>query len=80
MLIEVTQEDIDNGEKVQADRCAVAIALQRCGFINAHISQSNIVYGVPYKSIETPFAASEFIKHYDANDEVKPFSFELDID
>lgn len=81
MRIDVTQEDIDQGERGSCLKCAVALAIHRAtqreievGYFTAgeHDCNWNEV-------ISLPPLATQFIADFDLGAPVTPFSFELDI-
>jgi len=77
----VTQEDIDNGCRVDIFNCMVAKALQRelkVNFVHSTFFDAVIVISdrYYYKHSEN---TSLNIGRFDAGGEVKPFSFSLDI-
>ena len=76
MLIEVTQEDIDNGEKLSETNCAVALAINSCmGIEWAFVGAKTVDLG--FDKIELPIEVQHFIENFDNDFPVKPFSFEL---
>ena len=81
MLIEVTQDDIDNGRRNQPSRCPIALAIQRGTgyFVSAWIGQAVIRTQLPKASIEIPLpeCVNQFIAAFDNGDDTAPFSFEL---
>ena len=80
MLIEVTQEDIDGGYKGWACECPIALALNRAFNTIGSCATLAGLY-VTYKGIKKRFPVGieicNFIREYDSNKPVKPFSFEL---
>ena len=80
MRIEVTQEDIDNGEKRKCDTCAVAIAAHRAFkdcIILVDGEQMDVIRNGKWKVIDLPDSATRFIEDFDAGRPVQPFSFEV---
>lgn len=85
MLISVTQEHIDRGQKSHGDQCPVALALVDAGFQRQPLTvlherayyRSN---GVNYK-VNFPIRATRFIKKIDAGKkaECKPFRFWINL-
>ena len=76
--IEVTEEDIKNGERWMADKCPVALALNR------KINDFNYVL---YDLFEThdsrvydvPESVGKFILKFDKTRKGKPFKFIIDV-
>lgn len=81
VTIEVTQEDIDNGEQKNFKSCPVAIAISRTIGQPAQVDQESVsLVLTPWDdSIEIPGRASNFISSYDDGDPVSPFSFPLSV-
>jgi hypothetical protein len=79
MLIKVTQEDIDNGERNEPCKCPVALACRRHGLVEPRVGYAGITDdrapGCPIYN--TPWSAREFAKLFDSGKRVYPFSFEL---
>ena len=78
--VEVTQQDITLGEPAEATSCPVALAMRRTfpkadpwvGIVDAELHES-------YPDISLPDEAIAFIERFDRNDDVKPFSFEIEV-
>lgn len=91
LILEVTQEDIDNGKRRNCSLCPIALALMRK--FNLDPSEDSLDaarVGLTMASIfpvmdrkrksqyfYLPDEASEFIKDFDSKLPVKPFSFTL---
>ena len=81
MLIQVTQEDIDEGERGHCYYCPVALAIGRT------LNRRNFIYvggqgirDVAKWVIETlPPGVLDFVCKFDNGEPVSPFSFELEI-
>jgi len=82
MIIQVTQEDIDNGRRSSSSHCPVALAFARA----LGIDNRQVVVGPSYmysnlldanKKYNTPSIACGFIIFYDSGQKVHPFEFEL---
>jgi hypothetical protein len=75
--INVTQEDIDNGNNADACACPVALALRRSFKVDDiwvqpyEMSANGHVYMNPSK-------VRDFINNFDRGMKVKPFKFELE--
>jgi hypothetical protein len=81
MLIEVTQDDIDEGDRRHPCNCPVALAVSRkCGDPDASVTPHRII--VNGVRLFTPAAAAEFILRFDTDvprEKLAPFTFELPI-
>lgn len=91
LIVEVTQEDIDNGKRRNCSRCPIALALMRK--FNLDPSEDSLdaasvgltiasIFPVMHRErkpqyFNMPDEASEFIKDFDSKLPVKPFSFTL---
>ena len=93
MIINVTQEDIDNGKHAKGDQCPVALAIKR----QTRATDVAVAIGLAALSglprwkyfpflrekygrlIPLPKKANTFITNYDAYNDSQPFSFELPI-
>lgn len=76
MKIEVTQEDIDVGERWNWTQNPVSLAIRRCvGTALAVVDEEEIYYdGI---DIDTPEVVKGFIYDFNINNPVQPFTFEL---
>ena len=85
MLIQVTRDDIRNGQPSRATKCPVALAINRAihndskyctaGVCGAYIS----VYILgKMKRYYTPEPVKDFIRAFDTGKHCEPFIFELD--
>lgn len=82
-VIEVTEEDIANGQPRIAFSCPVALAISRVTGRRATVSYSHIYLGLLAASGQpdwrlTPPALARWLHAYDNGEEVGPFSFDLD--
>ena len=80
--IHVTQQDIDLGQRDKCKRCPIALAMQRT-FPNLDASvYTTDVWLSKHGFIVLPHEARRFIYRFDADDRenIRPFSFELDLD
>lgn len=87
--IDVTQDDIDNGERILCRRCPIARACNRKGFGPVAVCDGAI-YKDDGKGIfdlksavviaNLPEEASRFYREFDQGKTVKPFSFQIQID
>ena len=80
MLIEVTQEDIDNGSPGKAGLCPIALAMSRSTGKQWRVANLTCFCPEewPWDDILLPLEAVQFVKAYDSGDGVEPFSFALD--
>lgn len=74
MKIQVTQEDIDNGESGNGYLCPIAIALKRAGFKSPAVW--DFIDDGDYQ-IKTPKKAFKWLLDFDTGIEVTPFEFEI---
>ena len=83
MKIKITKEDIYRGQSRSACNCPIAQALKRCtGIYNLSVGKQSAVYTKPRSwtssAILLPIKVQQFIQKFDNNQEVKPFSFQID--
>lgn len=82
ITINVTQDDIRDGEPQANNICPIALALRRLmpDVIPAVYEYSAVVGAVPHRQeIPLPPAAIDFIGDFDAGNTVAPFAFDLDV-
>ena len=79
MKITVTAEDIKLGEPGASGRCPIAIAIRRAtNATEAQVWSSSVQFdSAGFCIASLGYRAQRFIKHFDDNDPVKPFSFLL---
>lgn len=82
--ITVNQKHIDTGVRYNCSQCPIALAIKEALPNEKFVEVYCWTAKVGRKSLGLPFAASEFIKHFDHNPDkairpVAPVSFELDI-
>lgn len=77
MKIQVTQEDIDKGEKNLCHKCAIALAATRAFGKPMKAMRWRIEDPATGKSFTTPKEVGTFMFRYDDGLPVKPFEFEL---
>ena len=81
MKIEVTQKDIDEGVQGECQLCPIALAFKRKTKLK-HVDVSGkyiVLYRRKSNNLhELPKEAQTFIKRFDGEKTVKPFSFELE--
>lgn len=79
MLINVTQEDINAGQRCDAKTCPIALAAFRMQLEDPYVAKGTISYGVAVRLRRNlPPAAQQFVYDFDHRNDVKPFSFELE--
>lgn len=78
--VEVTKEDIANGERENSCKCPVALALSRLG-TDVSVGNGEIGFwlGDKYRLIEIPDMVDDFITQFDNGKEVEPFEFTLNV-
>jgi hypothetical protein len=84
MVINVTQEHISKGKRLACHECPVALAIAEVVkpehevMVDCDISILNQSAGILWDA-EYPPEVEEFIRAFDGDQPVEPFSFELDI-
>ena len=79
--IEVTQEDIDKGNRLAPCSCPVALAISRATNKCAIVSSQDVsfqAYGGGFVYFDA--IVRDFINKFDGRQPVQPFKFDLDID
>jgi hypothetical protein len=81
MLIQVTQDDIQNGERWNGHQCPIALAMFRAGIRFPSICRNTIMWyeDHEFKAIEPEPLVSKFINDFDNGYSVDPIEFELPI-
>jgi hypothetical protein len=78
--INVTQEHIDKGKKISCSNCPVALAIgERVTTESVYVHPRFIYLGKLMTERDLPKEAQRFIRRFDGEKEVEPFSFDLDI-
>lgn len=84
--IEVTQQDIDTGFRLDCTQCPVARAINRglspgcvCGVGQGYIKICSPGLAGRTVGIDMPPAVRRFINRYDTGKKTKPFTFDLNI-
>ena len=82
--VEVTQEDIDRGEPVEALCCPVAHALRRAGAPHPMVLRGNCLLDSESNRpdrrwIELPEEVARFVMRFDNGHDVAPFAFDLEV-
>lgn len=85
MRIDVTQEDIANGVRLDHRCCPVARAIERATGMQASVdvdrgcnNPSAFVVIGSVAAVDLPHSVMWFVKKFDRGGQVEPFSFELD--
>lgn len=83
MKIEVTQKDIDNGVQGECQLCPIALAIKSTSnfkrvYVNGKFIEVWHRGNQGIKTYELPKKAQTFVKRFDRQEPVKPFSFELE--
>lgn len=84
ILVDVTQEDIEMGERRASMRCPVALAVRRVPELSACVvGPKDVISDSPAHpnglDIPLPGAAIKFVLRFDSGRPVRPFSFELEL-
>ena len=79
LTVGVTAEHIEQGIPTDPDHCPVALALEELNLCVLFVQPDEVhfVHRGTHHVSDLPLAAAEFIRNYDANIPVQPFSFEL---
>lgn len=78
MKIEVTQEDIDKGERGSCSGCPVALAMKRALGVQTLLVEDDAAW-TNMEEYLLPDPVPDFIGDFDTGEPVKPFTFELPI-
>lgn len=78
--IDVTKEDIDNGQRGQCNTCPIALAIKRATGAACFVDKFSVSIwrdGEPcaIRAVYTPLEVSTFVKSFDKGYAVRPFSF-----
>ena len=76
MQIEITQDDIDNGERGRTDRCPIALALRRVPGAE-RTSAGRISCTINNKVYRMSAAAQRFVVAFDHDKPVRPMRFAI---
>jgi hypothetical protein len=84
VTVSITQEDIDEGCRSDADNCPGALAISRAtGYVAkvgmVSISLRHADNGQRFEDINCPAMLRHFIEQFDNGNKVSPFSFELEV-
>jgi hypothetical protein len=76
--IEVTEDDIRNGEPCDTERCPIARALYRATLVHFDVNKNRVMLlgGGGTWPLESA-AAKRFIDLFDNDADVKPFAFQI---
>jgi hypothetical protein len=82
ITVNVTEDDIRDGQAGVCRECPVALAIKRAlPGTDVHVSYERVSLGGPRRQeiLGTPDAVQEFIGRFDSALPVEPFEFDLDI-
>lgn len=79
MIIEVTESDIEHGQREVCRDCPVALALSRALGKPVHVFPRCAYYDNGEEWINLPQEVTAFIVRFDGRLPVSPFSFEVDV-
>lgn len=79
MRIEVTEEDIRKGVRLDCYECPVALAISRATESDAHVEGDVMLDGNRRRVFVLPDEVTRRIRVYDFVGEMEPFSFDLAI-
>ena len=81
MKIQVTKEHIQKGTRFDGSKCPIALACKDVRLMAPNIGYVGISIKFKEKRLyfSTPKRVYKFIKRFDFNQKVKPFSFNLDV-
>ena len=81
MQINVTQENIDQGEPQNGVSCPIARALEELGYTDFHVGTDEIMFTLDTDTryVSLPARAQEFIERFDDRyaEGCEPFSFQI---
>jgi hypothetical protein len=77
--INVTDEDIKNGERADCELCPIACAARRAGIDYALVNTTYILVGPMAVRIALPTEAQAFVIEFDSGQPVQPFTFTIQI-
>ncbi len=78
--IEVTAEDIENGDRSACETCPIARAAARAGLEMVNVGRHTISWGPSWRNRRAlPPAACSFAIAFDLGEPVQPFAFDLDV-
>jgi hypothetical protein len=79
--VEVTQKDCDEGILADSECCPIALAMQRISTGIISVGQSTVRFYKPQKFYRAylPQEAREFVAKFDAEQDVAPFAFDIEI-
>jgi hypothetical protein len=77
MIIDVTQSDIDRGERYRTHACPIAHAADRAFGVPCSVMRAHVYVGDDVHVAQLPWAAIDFIWHFDMKHAVQPFTFEV---
>lgn len=81
ITINVTQEHIDRGKVGSTYACPIALACRDAGLLSPFVTWDIIEWGGDEGvTLPTPHTAQTFIEDFDAEEQVVPFSFDIEFE
>lgn len=77
MKIKVTQKDIDRGVKNDCDSCPIALAMSKAFGHMISVNDHEYRSRISFTYYPLPVDVQNFIGHFDCEDQVEPFEFEV---
>lgn len=78
MIINVTQEHINKGKPARACRCPIALAtMGQLNLSPGHVCVTPHTLYIDNKAYRMPPEATGFVRRFDSDEEVSPFTFEV---
>ena len=75
--IQVTQEHIDKGKRVNPSCCPVALAIRGKTVWIPNVTSMYVTFDEKIYTAWLPAVAAEFVNSFDSGNPVKPFEFEM---
>lgn len=79
VTIDVTADDIAKGKPKEPCDCPIAIATDRAFGGGVAISCGQTLIGINFVDYSLPVPARRFIRRFDDGENVKPFSFSVEV-
>lgn len=82
MIITVTKQDIQDGQRRDPEQCAIARALVRAGLDHCGVMGPSVMLADAWgrlTSMKLPEVISDWVFNFDAGNPVSPISFELEV-
>lgn len=80
MVVNVTQEDIDNGKPRHICGCPVALAVKRMALDPGSVYVSGRYTNIDGHQHVNSRKTSKFVNDFDSGNPVKPFEFEIEFE